>query len=400
MRMEARRVHPSANLPALRLPHEQCRYVGSNGDSPLIMNELTLHPNVYATGYSKGLVSLLEHIWVREHTPGDGTMYVMSGFGNYNGGVRFYPTFKQHVDRGGNLVAMFGGSTSTRLTSKQVVKELLECGAQVSVVNRKRLLHAKCYGAKSSRGESLIVTSGNFTGPGMSQNVEMSLLLDAESTSAMHFSWELLMSQTMAQRWDIYQPSLSDMSAPAWSLLYDEQGSDIVLDDTDEVTMILRLSHSDTARINAPAGSDAARGTQYFWLSKDCFDFFPPLVIRNERGDKATFSCLINLNYIDLGVSDRSRVTFEAENNVDFRLGTGKLRGTRLVQEGDLAAITRIGEDNYDLRLYRANSEQYTALIPYAVNLIGAQGKKYGFISNARFADLAGVALSRVPVRR
>jgi hypothetical protein len=264
------------------------------------MNELTLHPNVYATGQSKGLISLLERVWVREHTPGDGTMYVMSGFANYNGGVRFFPTFKQHVDRGGNLIAMFSGSTSARLTSRQVVAELLSCGAQVFVINRKRLLHAKCYGAKTSRGESLIVTSGNFTGPGMSQNVEISLLLDAESTNAMQFSWDQMMSQTVAQQWDFYEPSLADLSAPGWNLLYDEVASNVVLDATDEVTMLLRLSHADTARINAQPGSNAALGSQYFWLSKDCFDFFPPLVIRNDRGHKATFSCVINLYYVDL----------------------------------------------------------------------------------------------------
>lgn len=59
------------------------------------MNELTLHPNVYATGHSKGLISILERVWVREHTPGDGTLYVVSGFANYNGGVRFFETFKE-----------------------------------------------------------------------------------------------------------------------------------------------------------------------------------------------------------------------------------------------------------------------------------------------------------------
>lgn len=94
------------------------------------MNELTLHPNVYATGHSKGLVNILERVWVREHTPGDGTMFIVSGFGNYNGGVRFFETFKQHRANGGEVVAVFAGSTSSRLTSKQVVKEMLECGAE------------------------------------------------------------------------------------------------------------------------------------------------------------------------------------------------------------------------------------------------------------------------------
>lgn len=66
---------------------------------------------------------------------------------------------------------------------------MLGCGADVHIINRKRLLHAKCYGAHSRDGDSLVVTSGNFTGPGMSQNVEMSVLLDQASTAAMKFSW-------------------------------------------------------------------------------------------------------------------------------------------------------------------------------------------------------------------
>jgi len=356
------------------------------------MNELTLHPNVYATGHSKGLVNILERVWVREHTPGDGTMFIISGFGNYNGGVRFFETFKEHRDSGGEIVAVFAGSTSSRLTSKQVVKELLECGAQVHVINRKRLLHAKCYGTKTATGESLVVTSGNFTGPGMSQNVEMSVLLGPASTTAMSFSWHAMLDSMLAQNWAFYRPELADLTAPAWQLLYDEQSADVVLDDTDEVTMILRLSHSDTARINAAPGTDAGKGTQYFWLSKDCYDFFPPLTIRNARGHKATYSCLINMNYVDLGrVDDRCRVTFEAENNLDFRLGTSPLRYSRLAKEGDLAAISRVGEISYELRLYRQGTPMHDALRPYTIHMIGHQGKRYGYIPNSEFAATVGL---------
>ena len=364
------------------------------------MNELTLHPNVYATGNSKGLIHILERIWVREHTPGDGTVFVVSGFGNYNGGVRFYDTFRQHKANGGNLVVVFAGSTSSRLTSKQVVKEMLDCGADVHIVNRKRLLHAKCYGTCSSVGDSLVVTSGNFTGPGMSQNVEMSVLLDTDTTAAMKFSWADLLGNMLGQKWDFYQPTLADLMAPAWQLLYDEQASDIKLDDTDEVTMLLRLSHADTARINAPKGTLASKGTQYFWLSKDCYDFFPPLTIRNVRGHKATYSCLINMNYINLGIVDKAcRVTFEAENNLDFRLGTGPLRYTGLAAEGDIAAVSRVGENNYELRLYRQGSNEYDRLIPYAINFIGHQGKKYGYLSNTEFNSLISVRISSKPFR-
>lgn len=361
------------------------------------MNELTLHPNVYATGHSKGLISILERVWVREHTPGDGTLYVVSGFANYNGGVRFFETFRQHVVHGGEIIAVFSGSTSSRLTSKQVVKEMLDCGAKVHVINRKRLLHAKCYGAKSSRGDELVVSSGNFTGPGMSQNIEMSVLLDPSSTALMDFSWDQMMDSMLQQRWDFYFPTLADLNAPVWQLLYDEQASDVVLDESDEVTMVLRLSHADTVRINAQPGTDASKGTQYFWLSKDCYDFFPPLTIRNERGYKSTYSCLINMRYIDFGIEDSMcRVTFEAENNLDFRLGTGKLRYQHIVQEGDLAAISRVGERIYQMRLYRQGSAQYTTLMPYAIHFIGHQGKKYGYLSNADFERLVGVRITAI----
>ncbi len=356
------------------------------------MNEIALHPNVYATGHSKGLVHLLERVWVREHTPGAGTLYVISGFANYNGGVRFYETFKHHKANGGDIVAIFSGSTSSRLSSKQVVKEMLECGADVHIINRKRLLHAKCYGAAADGTEHLVVTSGNFTGPGMSQNAEMSILLDPKSTAEAGFSWNSLVGGILAQKWNFYKPTLADTTAPAWQLLYDEQAGDIVLDESDESTMILRLSHADTARINANPGTSASKGTQYFWLSKDCYDFFPPLTIRNARGHKATYSALVKMSYVDLGIVDEEcRVTFEAENNLDFRLGTGKLRHTKCATEGDYAAISRVGDREYELRIFREHADLGLAIAPYALHFIGHQGKKYGFLSNAEFETATGI---------
>ncbi|MBN5158538.1 MULTISPECIES: hypothetical protein [unclassified Stenotrophomonas] len=354
--------------------------------------ELTLHPNVYSTGRSKGLVNLLERVWVREHTPGDGTIFVMSGFGNYNGGVRFFETFKKHKERGGSLVAIFAGSSRARLTSKQLILELLECGAEVHVVNRKRLLHMKCYGAVSGRGQSLVVTSGNFTGPGMSQNVEISVLLGAQQTAEMSFSWRDMVNSVLSQKWALYRPTLDNLTAPAWQLLYDEQGGSVIMEDTDKMTMILLLGHADTVRVQATPGSVEGKGSQYFWLSKDCYDFFPALTIRNERGHKATYSCLVRMNYVDLGLIDNDcRVTFEAENNVDFRLGTGPLRYSGIVSSGDLAAITRVGESSYEMRFYRQGTAVHAALLPAAVHMIGHQGKRYGYLSNAEFATIAGI---------
>jgi len=206
--------------------------------------EFTIHPQVYSNGSSKGLISLLERAWVREHRLGDGHMVLMSGFGNYNGGVRFYDVFKNHIDSGGTATAIFGGSTSQRLTSKEVVEQMLKCGVDVRLVNRKRILHAKCYGSETSQGNILIVSSGNFTGPGMSQNIEGSLFLDRDTTRNMGFRWSDTLSAFMNQKWDYYRPTLSDRSAPAWKLLFDEIKQEVTLDDSEDVTMLLVLSHA------------------------------------------------------------------------------------------------------------------------------------------------------------
>ena len=358
------------------------------------MNELAVHPNVYATGRSKGLVSLLERVWLRETEPGKGTFYVVSGFANYNGGVRFFPVFRRHIERGGRVAAVFAGSTGWNLTSQQVVRAMLECGADVHVVNRKRPLHIKSYGSTTSEGDMVIVSSGNFTGPGMAQNVEMSALLDHPTTREIGFSWSSLMSELLSQNWQLYRPTIDDMAAPAWRLLYDEEASNIVLDETAEVTLILILGHADTVRINAEPGTVQSRGTQYFWLSRDCYDFFPALTIPNARGVKRTYSCLVQINFVDLDRKEEVRVTFEAENNLDFRLGTGALRGTGLAHAGDVAAISRIGESSYELRLFRQDALLASHLASHAVNFVGNQGKRYGFMSNDGFRDVTGIQLS------
>ncbi len=352
------------------------------------MDELALHPHVYATGRSTGLLALLERVWVNERASGDGTLYIISGFANYNGGVRFFPVFKRHIDNGGRVVAIFGGSAQQRLTSRQVVRELLDCGVEVHIVNRRHLMHAKSYGSTSVDGEMLVVTSGNFTGPGMARNVEMSLLLDRASTSSIGFSWDAMVDNMFNQRWEFYQPTLNESDTPAWQLLYDEQSTRITLDETDEVTMVLLLGHSDTARIMATRGTNAAKGTQYFWLSRDCYDFFPPLTDTNRRGIKTTYSCIVNMRYIDIGEEHESRVTFEAENNLDFRLGTGPLRYSQVARRGDIAAITRVNERRYELRLYNPASWQYAELAPYAIHFIGNRGKRYGFLANETFYDV------------
>ena len=102
----------------------------------------------------------------------------------------------------------------------------------------------------------------------------------------------------------------------------------------------------------------------------------------------------MSINYIDLGLIDSEcRVTFEAENNLDFRLGTGKLRYTRVAAEGDLAVVSRIGEDVYELRIVRQDSESFSTLNQYAVHFVGHQGKRYGYLSNAELSRITGLAL-------
>nr|WP_312216680.1 phospholipase D-like domain-containing protein [Clostridioides sp.] len=352
------------------------------------MNIFMMQPNVYSTDNSQNLINLLEKIWIDKKNKGKGTIYIISGFANYNGGVRFYPYLKDHIEHGGNVVVFLGGSSSQRLSSRQVVEQLIECGADVNVINRKKILHSKCYGIHNTLENRLIVTSGNFTGPGMSQNVESAILLDTETVNKMNFSWEDLANGIKNQGWDVYKV-VKDKCDPVWNLLYDEEKRLVKMDESQKSTMILKLVHNDISRIMAEKGTNAYKGSQYFFLSKYCFDFFPALTIKNDRGIKNTYSCIVKLHYIDLNITDNEcRVTFESENNVDFRMGTGKLRGTKLAQESDLATITRVDEYEYELRIIKSESDKYLELKKYAVNFVGNRGKQYGFIPNSQFYEI------------
>jgi hypothetical protein len=96
------------------------------------------------------------------------------------------------------------------------------------------------------------------------------------------------------------------------------------------------------------------------------------------------------MHYLDINRIEESRVTFEAENNMDFRLGTGPLRYAKLAREGDLAAITRYGEHRYELRIFPAGTRHYAELSSYAINFIGHKGKMYGFLPNNEFQEVIG----------
>ena len=347
------------------------------------MNFFSMHPNVYSTHTPSGLIQLLEETWIKNIPPGDGTFYIISGFANFNGGVRFYDVLEHHISNGGKVVAIFGGSTSQRLASKQVVEELLSRGVEVHIVNRKRLVHSKLYGYSSATDNRLVVTSGNFTGPGMSQNAESSVFLDNETLDKMSFSWNELIDNIFQQNWQFYKADLNK-KYPVWQLLYDEKIGALTLDETDQNTLLQTLVPNDTSRITGKV----QKGSLYFFLSKQLFDFFPPLTERNKRGYKSTYSTLIDINFKNINVKKEVRITFEADNNLDFRLGVGPLRGTNVAQPGDLFALERISEKEYNLQIFNAKSSEFNNLIPYCVNFIGNRGKKYGMISNDDFKSL------------
>ena len=351
------------------------------------MFDFVVHPNVCSTSAQSNLRSILEDMWIKHLPRGRGTIFIVSGFANFNGGARFYKTLKEHTENGGQVVAILGGSTSQRLSTKQVVEALLECGARVILINRKRLLHAKCYGYLTETGEqAAVIGSGNFTGPGLSQNIEASVYLKPHLISQSQFNWGSFIDGLLQQNWQYHECTLS-YSNPCWSLLYDERPRHVPIDESDAETLIVRLVNTDTNRILANRGERAAVGSQYFWLSKDCFDFFPPLTIRNTRGWKGTLSTIIQMNYIDLDIIKEERVTFEAENNLDFRLGTGAYRCTKIAAPGDLACVTRVSDDSYEIRIISQTRSplHHQKLDSYAVTFVGNRGKRYGYIDNNDF---------------
>jgi len=201
-----------------------------------------------------------------------------------------------------------------------------------------------------------------------------------------HFDWDMMFESIKAQKFEYY-PASNNPDAPFWKLLFDEKRGHVEEEDATDsyTTMLITLSSADTIRVNAEKGTRENLGSQYFWLSKDAFDFFPVLDIPNKRGWKKTYQTLINVEYKDLGIRHEERVTFEAENNVDFRLGTTRLRNTKIAKQGDLASLTRVGEKDYEMRIFRQGTAEYNEFIQYAVTFIGHQGKRYGYIDNASF---------------
>jgi hypothetical protein len=60
-----------------------------------------------------------------------------------------------------------------------------------------------------------------------------------------------------------------------------------------------------------------------------------------------------------------------------------------------MAALSRIGEAEYELRLYRRDSREYGILSPYAVTFIGNRGKRFGYVQNDVFERILNIRLGR-----
>jgi hypothetical protein len=83
-----------------------------------------------------------------------------------------------------------------------------------------------------------------------------------------------------------------------------------------------------------------------------------------------------------LDIIRQAKVTFEADNNLDFRLGTGALRYTKVANESDLALISRVSEYDYELRIVKDTTKHHALFLKYATTFIGNNGKRFGYISN------------------
>lgn len=350
------------------------------------MLEFALHPGVYHTGTHKNLLEMLETIWIKEHTPGKGTIYLISGYSNYNGGVHFYSSFKNHTEKGGKITALLSGSTTKRLSSIQAAEALLDCNADVYIVNRKNLLHAKCYGTDfDGKASQLIVTSGNFTGYGMSQNGESSLKLDKENIEKMNFSWDDLVRGIFRQGWNIQKLDQKDRdtkNGPGWKFLYDETKPVSAFEDSNQISMLIHLSRSDTLSIQALPGSPQGLERQYFQLSPDAFAFLPPLNHCSTFSGKHIYSTQIHVNFINTDTHTDCPVTFEGGTAMDFRLGIQALRSSKIAGENDLALLSRAAKYFYELRIIPYGSPLYNKFLPFADKINHNNGRRYGYMAN------------------
>ena len=65
-----------------------------------------------------------------------------------------------------------------------------------------------------------------------------------------------------------------------------------------------------------------------------------------------------------------------------------------MAQSGDIAAISRISEHDYEIRIIRQGTTEYDDLIPYATTFIGIHDKRIGYLNNERFEQETGISLT------
>lgn len=352
-----------------------------------------LQPEVYGSiDGIHDLGTVLERLW--SNLPSDSTIYIASAFANQSGVLTIAKKIDRHTDAGGEVHCFLAGSPHQALASKQAVKELLRSGAHVYLLNRKRILHSKMYGVLDGASETLVVSSGNLTGPGLSLNVESTLVLDPELVETIGFSWTDW-EASLLDAFDWHRPDLAnidDPADPAWKLTFDETGGRPVHvpgeeDEEGRRDEILAFSlvHNDVSRIQD--GDNV--GTQYFFLSRYHSHYFPPLQDRTRDDAKTTFSTEVSVEFLDIGeTKDDVSVTFEAYNNLDFRLLTTPLKGTGVAGEGDIAVLAREDDASYKLRTLRQGTQEYNRVLPYLINEIGNRGKRFGWVPRS---EVAGV---------
>jgi len=343
--------------------------------------DFILQPDIYKPGASfSDLGGILEKIWSR--FPPRASVYIASAFVDQNGVLPFVRLLKKHVEEGGDIKCFFAGSASQNMVSRQAIFELLSLPASVHLLNRKKIFHAKMYGICSPAEQNLVISSGNFTGNGLTLNVEASLMLQDPALRAAAFSWRDW-EQSLLHHFDWHTPHLDavdDPTDPAWKLTFDEtHGRSTEQEDataTEDEILAFTLSPTDVNRIQ----DKTYPGTAYFWLSRYMSGYFPPLQIRSRPGAKKTFSTEIVVDFVDINQSADVTVTFEAYNNLDFRLLVGPLRGTRVASAGDIAILSRTGPANYKLRILKKNSQIAARIMPYLIHFIGNKGKRYGMV--------------------
>jgi hypothetical protein len=348
----------------------------------------TLQPSIYMVpmGGGSDLATLLEGMW--DAAPASAILYVASGFVDQNGVLPFVRLFKEHAASGGRIRCFFGGSSSQNMAGRQAVEELLSAGADVSLLNRKKIFHVKMYGVSSDAGQEVVLSSGNFTGNGLALNVESSVAVGSTHLSSSGFSWRIW-EERIRSSFEWYSLSLANRTDPGWRLTYDEThgrlgGQDEESGDDISEALVFTLSPIDTQRIL----SSSYPGTQYFWLSRYTAGYFPPLLPRSRPTAKRTFSTDIEVDFRDLSVKKQVSVTFEAYNNLDFRLGTGPLRRSGIAKPGDVVVLDRIGDREYRMKILEQRSAVSQRLLPYLVNFIGHKGKRYGFVPKKMVAPI------------